>query len=208
MINRVWRSLTYSRLFRTISRWLFTVPKDGGHPVQPPCSSKYTQSHLPRTNIQMVSDHLQGWRLCNIPEQRVPVLGQPHRSKLFPDLHREPPMFQVGPIASRPGTGHHWEEPGSVLFPRSLQVFVHIEKIPPKSALLQAEQSQLSALPHRRDAPVPSPSLWPVTGLSPVCSCLPCTAEPRTWHSALAMASPVLIRQTGSPPSTSWQCSS
>ena len=34
------------------------------------------------------------------------------------------------PTASCPFTGHHREEPGSIVFAPSLQVFVHTEKIP------------------------------------------------------------------------------
>ena len=38
-------------------------------------------------------------------------------------------MFQCLAITSGPVTGHHLKEPGSTLFARSLQVFIHIDKI-------------------------------------------------------------------------------
>ena len=60
----------------------------------------------------------------------------------------------------------------------------------------------LSAFPHRRDAPDPSSSLWAFTGLFPVCPCFSCTGEPSSGHSPPAVASPVLSRGEGSPPST------
>jgi len=67
-----------------------------------------------------------------------------HRKKVFPDVQWEPPVFVFVPTASGPVTGHHWKEPGSVLFTSSVQVFAYIEKIPPEPSLLPAEQSQLS----------------------------------------------------------------
>ena len=57
----------------------------------------------------------------------MPVLGQSHSKKAFPDVQTEPPVFQFMPIASSPVTGHCWKEPGSGCVP-SLQVFVYIEK--------------------------------------------------------------------------------
>ena len=50
----------------------------------------------------------------------------------------------------------------------------------------------LSASPHRRGAPVPSSSLWPFTGHSPLCPCLCCTGEPITGLRTPGVASPVL----------------
>jgi len=62
--------------------------------------------------------------------QPVPVLSHPHSDKVFPIVQREPPVFQSVSIASGPVTGHHLEEPGSVLFAPSLQVCIHVDKIP------------------------------------------------------------------------------
>lgn len=51
-----------------------------------------------------------------------------------------------------------------------------------------------SALPYRRDPPVLSSSLCPISGLSHVCPCLSCTGKPRTGPSAPAVDSPVVTR--------------
>jgi len=80
--------------------------------------------------VQTAFEYLQGWRLHNLSGQPVPVLGHPDSKKVFPDVQRQPPVFQLVPIASGPGTRHHWKEPGSVLFALSLQVFIYIDKIP------------------------------------------------------------------------------
>ena len=91
--------------------------------------SRATRSHLPRTCVQMAFEYLQGWRLRNLSGQPVPVLSHPHSKKVLPAVLREPPVFQSVPAASGPVTGHHWKEPGSVLFAPSLQVFMYIDKI-------------------------------------------------------------------------------
>lgn len=68
------------------------------------------QGHLEliaQGHAQMAFEYPQEWRLHNIPGQRVPVFGHPHRKKVFPDTQREPPVFQCAPMASCPITGHH-----------------------------------------------------------------------------------------------------
>ena len=50
--------------------------------------------------VQMAFEYLQGWRLHNLSGQPVPVLSHPHSEKVFPGVHREPPVFQFVPIAS------------------------------------------------------------------------------------------------------------
>jgi len=63
---------------------------------------------------------------------------------VFPDVQREPPMFQFVAMASCPVAGHHWKEPGSVTFTPSLQVFIHIDEIP--SSLLFSRLNSPSPL--------------------------------------------------------------
>ena len=63
--------------------------------------------------------------------------------KVSPAVQREPPVFQFVPIASALITGHHRKEPGSILFTPSIQLFIYIDKVPPKPSLLQVEQWQL-----------------------------------------------------------------
>lgn len=59
-------------------------------------------------------------------------------------------MFQCVLIASHPVTGHHLDEPRSVLFASSIQVFKDINKFTSTFQTVPA----LSISPHRRDAPV------------------------------------------------------
>jgi len=68
------------------------------------------QGHLEpvaRDHVQVAFEYLQGWRLHSLSLQPVPVLGHPHMDKVFPDVQREPPVFQFLPMASGPVTGHH-----------------------------------------------------------------------------------------------------
>lgn len=58
------------------------------------------------------------------PRPAVSVFGPTHSEKVFPEVQRDPPVFQRVPVASGPGTGHHWEEPGSIYFALSLQSLV------------------------------------------------------------------------------------
>ena len=51
---------------------------------------------------------------------------------------------QFLPIASGPVTGHHWKEPGSILFAPSLEIFIYIGKIPLCLLFSRLKQSQLS----------------------------------------------------------------
>ena len=74
----------------------------------------------------------------------MPVLSHPLSGKVFPDVQRKSPLFQCVPVASGPVTGHHWQEPVSVLSAPSLQVFIHVDEIPLEPSLLQAEQPWLS----------------------------------------------------------------
>lgn len=90
-------------------------------------------------------------------------------------LRRKLLFFQFVPIAPCHGTGHQWKELVSVLSALSLQVFIDIDKILPESFLLQAEQYEHSAFPHRRGAPVALSSLWPSAQLYLVAPCLSCT---------------------------------
>lgn len=51
----------------------------------------------------------------NFSGHPAPVLGHPHCTELLRDVQSEPPAFQFVPSISFSGTGHHWEETGSVL---------------------------------------------------------------------------------------------
>jgi len=72
-------------------------------------STLLKQGHLEpvaQDHIQMAFEYLQGWKLHNPLGQPVPVFSNPRRKKVFPDVQREPAVFQFVPIASGPGPGH------------------------------------------------------------------------------------------------------
>jgi len=106
-------------------------------------------------------EYLQGWRLHNHPGQPVLVLRHRHSEKGFPDVQREPLVFWFLAIATGPVTGHHWEEPGSVLFAPSLQVFIQTDEILPSLLFSRLNSASSPSLSSHRDAPGPLPSAWP-----------------------------------------------
>lgn len=63
---------------------------------------------------------------------------------------------------------------------------------------------QFPVFPYRRDAPLPSPFLWPFAELLPGCSYSSCTREPITGPRSPDVASPVWNSGEGSPLSTCW----
>jgi len=73
-----------------------------------------TQDH-----IQTAFEYLQG--IHYLTGQPVPLLNHPHSKKVFPDVQRESPAFQLVPIASCSVTANHWKEPGSILFAPSFR---------------------------------------------------------------------------------------
>jgi len=129
-------------------------------------------------------EYLQGWGLYSLPGQ--PVFNHLHGkedffSSFFSYAQREPHMFQFVPIEFWPVTGHLQEEPGSVCFTPSLQIFVHIDKIAPSFSSPGCEQSQLSQpLLRMKDAPS-TPLIISVafTGLDLVGPCVSCTGDPK-----------------------------
>jgi len=80
-------------------------------------------------HVQMASVYLQGRRLHSFPGQPVPALGHPHCDKVFPEVQRDPLVFQFVPIASDPGMGYHCKEPGCILFTSSLQIFIYTDDV-------------------------------------------------------------------------------
>lgn len=62
------------------------------------------QGHLElvaQCHVKRAFERVQGWRLHNLSGQPLPLLGDPHWKKVFPDVQTEPPVLQVVPIASR-----------------------------------------------------------------------------------------------------------
>jgi len=75
-------------------------------------------------HVQRASEYLYGWRLYNLAWQPVPVLGHLHCTRVFPDVKREPCVFQFVHIVPASIIRHHWKEPGSTFFAPSFQVFI------------------------------------------------------------------------------------
>ena len=91
--------------------------------------------------VQTACEYLQGWRLHHLPGHPVPVLSHLDSEKMFPDAQREPPVFQLVPIASGPVIG-----PGSRIFTPCPQAFMYIEKIYPETSLLNGILLNISKL--------------------------------------------------------------
>jgi len=87
--------------------WLRLEGTSGGDLGQRPLLKQGHLDPVAQVCVQMAFEHLQGWRLHNLSGRPVPVLGHPHSEKVFPDVQREPPVFQCVPVASGPVTGHH-----------------------------------------------------------------------------------------------------
>ena len=122
--------LLQCRSANRITEWLRLAGTSGGCLVQPFCAGRATYSRLwPRTMSRRLLN-IQGWRLHSLTEQPVPVLGHPHSKIAFPDVHREPRVFQFVLIASGSVTGHHWKKPVSLCFAPPHQVFIPMNKIP------------------------------------------------------------------------------
>lgn len=65
------------------------------------------------------------------PYAPLPMLHHSHSSEVLPSVQREPSVLQFVPVSSDHGTGHHWEEPGSVFSVPSSQVFIYSKEILP-----------------------------------------------------------------------------
>lgn len=117
-------------------------------------------------NVQMSFEYLQR-RLHHLSGQSVPGHCHPHSKEVLPCVQMERHLFQFVSPAPCSVIGLHRQEPGPICLTPTLLVFISIDNILSQPSLLQAEQPQVSAFPHTGDAPGPSSSLWPSTGLSP-----------------------------------------
>lgn len=79
--------------------------------------------------------------------QPVPVLCYRHGNQMPSHIQLELPASLFVVIASCLVTRHHQKESGSSLLTPSLVILVHIDEIPSRSSILQAEQAQLSQPP-------------------------------------------------------------
>lgn len=80
-------------------------------------------------HVQMSSEDLKRGRPHNLFGWPVPVLSHLH-SKMLLGVRCSDWNCKFALIASSPVTGHHCKEHASILFMPSLQVLVHIDKIP------------------------------------------------------------------------------
>lgn len=62
----------------------------------------------------------------------------------FPEVQSELPWFQIVPTDPCPVAGHHWKDPGSVLYASFPWIFVQIDASLPEPCFLWPEKSQLS----------------------------------------------------------------
>ena len=107
------------------------------------------QGHLEpvaQGHVQTDFEYLQGWRLCSLSGQPVPVLSHLHSEKVFPSVQREPPVFHFVPGGTLPlvlslSTAEKSLAPSS-FHPPSRYLYTLTSSLPEPS-LLQAEQSQL-----------------------------------------------------------------
>ena len=144
-----------------------------------------TQAH-----IQAAFEDLQGGDsiASGQPMQAVQHLCT---EKIFADAQGKPPVCQFVSIASCPGIGHHWKEPGPILLAPSLQLYIGVNETPWTASSPGWTGPDLSAFPHRRDAPASSSSSWPYVELFPVCLYLFLywRAQKRTQHSRCDLTS-------------------
>jgi len=89
----------------------------------------FTQGHLEafdQDHVQKSLEYFQGWRLHNLSGQPVMVFSHSHNKKVFTHTQMEPPVFQFVSIYSGAVTGHHCQEPDTIFFIPSQQVFIHM----------------------------------------------------------------------------------
>lgn len=103
--------------------------------------------------IRAASESLQGWRLHVLSRQPEPVLNHSHRKEAFPDVQREPSVFQFVPPASSPATGHHCKEPSSLIFIPSMRCSCKSKISPWAFPSPGWTDPALSDFPHMKNTP-------------------------------------------------------
>lgn len=123
------------------------------------------------------------WAICARP-------WRPYIVKVLADIQREPLEFQCAPTTTGPVTEHIEKYPSLSFLYFSFRYLCTLMRSPSAFSSPGWKASVLSVFPHKRDAPVPSWSLWPFARLSPVCPSLLCTEEPKTVeHSGCGLTS-------------------
>lgn len=134
LIKFWWGVLANSRCYEVqifIKSWNHTNGPQEGIKSNLPAQSRVYYARLLRAAFSFVFNYLQGWRHCNLCVGKcIPVFNHPCSPEVFPDVQREPLVFQFVSITSGPVTELHWGEPLSVVFTLSGQVFIYTDKIP------------------------------------------------------------------------------
>jgi len=149
--------------------------------------------------VQAGLEYLQRRRIHSLSGHPVPVLRHPRGEEVLPHVQTELPMLPFVPVAPCPVAGHQWKESSPILLTSTLKIFLGIYKVPSQPSPGWTSPAP-SVFPRRRDALVPSSSVQPSSGLSPVVPHLSWTGEPRTGHITPDEASLGQSRGGGEPP--------
>lgn len=115
-------------------------------------------------NVLMVLKYLQGWRLCTLSEQSVPVLSYSHSTEVLLMYRGNLPSSRTCPLCLVLALGIALNSLTPIFFASCLQILICFYEIPPKSPFLQDEQSPFLASPNWRAATLSLTSWWPFIG--------------------------------------------
>ena len=108
-----------------------------------------------------------------------------------------------------PFSGHHWERLYDFYSPLAPIRYLCILTIFSWTFTSTGWTVQtVSAFPSMTDVPIPKSSLWPFSGLAPVCPCLSCSVESRTGLRSPDVSHQCWTEGKGLRPSAWWQHSS
>ena len=146
-------------LWRYVREMSLTVGKSGkiiewfglegtfrGHPVQPLCN---VQGHLQLNQVTQIPiqpglERFQGWGICHLSGQPVPVSHHPHGKKCLPYIQSKSTFFEFKTITLSPIATGSAKEFVTIFLVSPLYVLKGRSKVSPEPSLLQAEQPQLS----------------------------------------------------------------
>lgn len=140
----------------SLTEWFSLEGTSGGHLTKSTSLSRLTSSHFVHTmskQLLKMSKDKDSTTCGNLHQRLVTLIVR----KCFLMFRREPPVFQSVPTSSCSVTRHHWEEPGSIFFTATLQIFVCLDETchePFPGYTVPAP----SACPEMRVAVVPSSS--------------------------------------------------
>jgi len=124
-------------------------------------------------------------RHCSLSGQPALVLHHLLSTEVLRDGQKEPPVFQLVPIAFCTSTGHHWEEHDSVFCGHSLQGFMNVDEI--ALSVFSDWAGTALSLSSMGAAPVSSSCSWGFIKCFPVHPHLSCSGKLKTEHSTLVV---------------------